>query len=213
MNANRGETINVHNYGFVRLIDWMGTDRDIVAAARVSYGAKSDHATILKRLKCETLAQAIAKHGIGLSENTDAWAQLEMLADFKLLQYLHKHKHVSPFEMCKIKFNIKMPIFVARQSYDLYKSLIAAGIAREQARIILPVGIYTEFVCCWDLNNLLKFFALRDDPHAQGEQAVARMCRPHGCESRTPTIDPPKPMNHFPSVVRMVELNSYATFD
>lgn len=33
----------------------------------------------------------------------------------------------------------------------------------------MPVGIYTEFICCWDLNNLLKFFALRDDPHAQGE--------------------------------------------
>ena len=54
-------------------------------------------------------------------------------------------------------------------AYGLYKWLLQAGVAREQARIVLPVGIYTEFISCWDLNNLLKFFALRDDPHAQGE--------------------------------------------
>lgn len=36
-------------------------------------------------------------------------------ADQKLLEYLFKNKHTSPFEMCKITFNIKMPIFVMRQ--------------------------------------------------------------------------------------------------
>lgn len=35
--------------------------------------------------------------------------------DKKLLNYLWKHKHTSPFEMCKIQFDIKMPIFVMRQ--------------------------------------------------------------------------------------------------
>lgn len=35
--------------------------------------------------------------------------------DRKLLFYLWKHKHTSPFEMCKITFNIKLPIFVMRQ--------------------------------------------------------------------------------------------------
>lgn len=35
--------------------------------------------------------------------------------DKKLLQYLWKNKHTSPFEMCKITLNIKMPIFVMRQ--------------------------------------------------------------------------------------------------
>lgn len=35
--------------------------------------------------------------------------------DDKLLRYLWKNKHTSPFEMCKITFNIKMPIFVMRQ--------------------------------------------------------------------------------------------------
>ena len=36
-------------------------------------------------------------------------------ADRKLLNYLFKNKHTSPFEMCKITFNVKMPIFVMRQ--------------------------------------------------------------------------------------------------
>ena len=36
-------------------------------------------------------------------------------ADKKLLHYLWKNKHTSPFEMVKIHLNIKMPIFVMRQ--------------------------------------------------------------------------------------------------
>ena len=35
--------------------------------------------------------------------------------DKALLSYLLRHKHTSPFEMCEIKFHIKMPIFIARQ--------------------------------------------------------------------------------------------------
>jgi len=35
--------------------------------------------------------------------------------DSKLINYLFKHKHTSPFEMVKFKFHVKAPIFVARQ--------------------------------------------------------------------------------------------------
>jgi thymidylate synthase (FAD) len=54
-------------------------------------------------------------------------------------------------------------------SYELYKSMIEAGIAREMARMVLPVNIYTECYSCWDLKNLLHFVALREDSHAQAE--------------------------------------------
>lgn len=211
----KGFTVKVHEFGFVRYIGQMGTDLDIVEAARISYQSPS---------KGEE-------------------------ADKKLLKYLFTHKHTSPFEMCKIKFNIKMPIFVMRQyvrhrmqnlnevsarytelpeeffiptqfrvqdtknrqssietdkdpawnqrcaadvasayqiAYSTYQRLLSQGVAREQARIVLPVGIYTEIYSCWDLNNLLKFFALRDDPHAQGEhqdfaramKEITRQCFP-----------------------------------
>ncbi len=57
----------------------------------------------------------------------------------------------------------------SRATYRCYERLLSHGVAKEMARLILPVNIYTEIYTTWDLNNLLKFFALRDDPHAQWE--------------------------------------------
>jgi thymidylate synthase (FAD) len=46
------------------------------------------------------------------------------------------------------------------------------GIARELARINLPVSFYTQWYWKIDLHNLLRFIALRADPHAQHEIRV-----------------------------------------
>lgn len=54
-------------------------------------------------------------------------------------------------------------------SFALYESMLTAGIAREMARMVLPVNIYTEIYVNCDLNNLIKFFNLRLDEHAQWE--------------------------------------------
>lgn len=35
--------------------------------------------------------------------------------DEALIRYLYRHRHMTPFEMCELKWNIKLPIFVARQ--------------------------------------------------------------------------------------------------
>jgi thymidylate synthase (FAD) len=56
-----------------------------------------------------------------------------------------------------------------QECYMLYTVMLKNGIAKEMARLILPVNIYTEIYCHWDLKNLLHFIALRDDPHAQWE--------------------------------------------
>lgn len=69
--------------GFVRLVDYMGSDNSIVQAARVSYNANN-------------------------KEHTQE-------SDAKLLNYLMKHQHTSPFEMCEITLHIKAPLFIARQ--------------------------------------------------------------------------------------------------
>ena len=37
------------------------------------------------------------------------------LQDKGLINYLMRHRHTTPFEMCEIKFHIKLPIFIARQ--------------------------------------------------------------------------------------------------
>lgn len=185
-------------HGYVRYINHLGTDQTIVEAARVSY-------------KAATKGEE---------------------ADHKLLDYLYKNRHTSPFEQCNITFNIKFPIFLMRQfvrhrtfklnevsarytklpdeffvpmawrrqntqgnkqgsyeendnhwqitqtdrasyvyeiAYKMYCNMIADGVAQEQARIVLPVGIYTEIYVNCDLHNLLHFFRLRSDPHAQQE--------------------------------------------
>jgi thymidylate synthase (FAD) len=193
---DKGFTIPVLDHGFVRYIDHMGTDSRICEAARLSYKSPSK------------------------GEEQDK----------KLLAYLWKNKHTSPFEMVKVTLNIKMPIFVMRQyvrhrmqnlnevsarytelpnefyvptkwrkqdtknkqgsvetteldhhalsfnlqrwndeAYDKYKLLLEMGVAREMARMVLPINIYTEIYACWDMKNLLHFISLRDDSHAQAE--------------------------------------------
>ncbi len=75
------EPFPVLDHGFVRVVDYMGSDSAVVQAARVSYG------TGTKRKR----------------------------QDAGLIRYLMRHWHTTPFEMCEIKFHVKLPIFVARQ--------------------------------------------------------------------------------------------------
>lgn len=208
---NKGYTIPCLDHGYVRYIDHLGDDKRIVESARISYASASKGDE----------------------------------ADKKLLEYLYKNKHTSPFEMVKVTLNIKMPIFVMRQyvrhrmqnlneisarytelpnefyipgtwrpqdtknkqgsivpdllwdpvvndgysclpdttaseclmhacehAYKTYQAMLKAGIAREMARMVLPVNIYTEIYTTWDLKNLLHFISLREDSHAQYEIQV-----------------------------------------
>ena len=56
-----------------------------------------------------------------------------------------------------------------KHSYEEYSSLIDEGIAREFARINLPLSLYTEWYWQIDLHNLFHFLKLRLDAHAQKE--------------------------------------------
>lgn len=53
-----------------------------------------------------------------------------------------------------------------------YRAAVAHGIGKELARINLPVSVFTEWYWELDLNNLLRFLALRMDKHAQKEIRV-----------------------------------------
>ena len=62
-------------------------------------------------------------------------------------------------------------------SLSLYKSLIDAGVCREQARGVLPQNLYTQYYGTTNLNNLLKFIDLRTHDGAQWEiRKVANAC-------------------------------------
>jgi thymidylate synthase (FAD) len=72
------------DHGFVRLVDFMGSDVSIARAARVSYDA--------------------------------AWrAGEDQKSDARLINYLWKNGHTSPFESVTCTFEVKAPIFVLRQ--------------------------------------------------------------------------------------------------
>lgn len=80
----KGYTIPVGNDGgYVKLVDWMGTDYSIVQAARASFSNQN------------------------IPEDKDK--------DKNLLFYLMRHKHMSPFEMCEIVFEIQIPMDIWRQ--------------------------------------------------------------------------------------------------
>ena len=77
------------------------------------------------------------------------------------------------------------------RSYTEYTALIDEGVARELARVNLPVSMYTEWYWQIDLHNLFHFLRLRMDPHAQKEIRayatamfeIARVVCPAACAS------------------------------
>ena len=75
----------------VTYIDAMGSDLSVVNAARVSFGKKADW------------------------EYHDSQTMRLAERDTKLIKYLAKHKHISPFGHAFVSFHIKAPIFIARQ--------------------------------------------------------------------------------------------------
>lgn len=214
----------------VKLIDVLGNDLNIVNSARVSYNMKKS-----------TLDSS----------------------DIKLLTYLAKNEHTSPFRHGIITFHVKCPEFVARQMYkhvvganftstdpvkdhgwnemsqryrevrdfytptewrrqssnskqgsdnelvpeseyvgriysealsnsiDAYRKLLDMGVAKEQARMILPLSCYTEFYWTASFQAIMNFIKLRTAADAQCEiriiagkiADITRKCFPYSYDA------------------------------
>lgn len=193
--------------GFLEILDKLGNDLTVVNSARVSFGKRK-------------------------TEYTDG--------DRKLVKFLVKNKHWSPFRHIIVQFHIKAPEFVMRQWYkhvvgiettsssmtkdhawneisgryvpvaDFYKpsnwraqsennkqasegsiekqdeatevfdnimqsiigsyeKLMELGVAKEQARLILPLNQYTEVYWTASFQAIMNFIELRDEATAQWE--------------------------------------------
>lgn len=71
-----------------------------------------------------------------------------------------------------------------QECWDKYQSMLNLGIAREVARNVLPVGIYTSFFATCNPRNLMQFLDLRLDPQAQYEiRQVAGQMETHFAET------------------------------
>ncbi len=55
------------------------------------------------------------------------------------------------------------------ESYRVYKELLNKGVARELARVVLPLSTYTQFYWTVNARSLMNFLSLRADSHAQWE--------------------------------------------
>ena len=194
----------------VKLVDKMGSDLSVVNAARVSFAKKHEE---------------FDKHN-----------------DERLIKYLAKHNHWSPFAHCSLQFHIRAPVFVARQMvkhqvglswnevsrryvddepefYDphmwrqrapdtkqgslmtavrnndivrktidnfnemvttIYNNLLEHEVAPEQARMILPQSMMTEWYWSGTLYAFARVCNLRTSRDAQWEtQSVAHEISKH----------------------------------
>jgi len=198
---------NVLDKGFIEVIDKLGNDLTVANSARVSFGKRKNEYD---------------------------------KADEKLVRYLAKHKHFSPFRHLVVQFHIKAPEFVMRQWYKhvvgvettsshstkdhawneisgryvpveeyyipenwrqqsednkqasfgsvkeqeeanetykkalqvtkhYYEKLLELGVAKEQARIMLPLSQYTEVYWTASFQAIVNFIELRDEPTSQWE--------------------------------------------
>jgi|TARA_R100000234_G_scaffold119465_2_gene102461 thymidylate synthase (FAD) len=210
---------DVLDKGFVEVLDKLGNDLSVVNSARVSFGKRKE-----------------------------TWDK----SDERLVTFLAKHKHFSPFRHLQVQFHIKAPEFVMRQWYkhvvgiettsssvtkdhawneisgryvpveefyipeiwrkqskdnkqasegeltevqnsraihayntaltttmNMYERLVKDyGVAKEQARVILPLSQYTEVYWTASFQAIMNFIELRDEPTAQYEiQQYARVLK------------------------------------
>ena len=192
----------------VTYVDHKGSDLSVVNAARVSFGKKSDW----------------------LPRVHNGEAKVLSAKDCRLIAYLAKHKHKSPFNHTFATFHVKAPIFVARQlqkheympwneisrryvddepefytptnwrgrsedkkqgssgeiftdvspnyaytaARETYRNLLMDGVAPEQARMVLPQSMMTEWYWSGTLHAFEKMCGLRlkDDVQEETRQVA-----------------------------------------
>ena len=193
----------------VTYIDHMGSDLTVVNSARVSFGKKSQ----------------LVEGGIKQDEQGDYLEMVLSDRDTKLIRYLAKHKHISPFGHAFASFHVKAPIFVARQlvkhkflrwneisrryvdedpefyfpltwrgrsadkkqgsegevksNFNInyhtmaalkgYQQMLDEGVAPEQARMVLPQSMMTEWYWSGSLDAFADMCNLRCKPDTQAE--------------------------------------------
>lgn len=196
------DAIKCLDKGFVRLVDSMGGDDAIVQAARVSYGKGTQkvsqdrglirylmrhrHTTPFEMVEfkfhCKmpifVARQWVRHRTANINEYSMRYSEARdefYYPDKKNIQFqsaLNKQGRAGEVpEELKDKV-LKYFQEISERSFEIYNELNDAGIARELARAILPVNIYTEWYWKNDLHNLLHFIGLRSDSHAQYEIRV-----------------------------------------
>jgi len=194
-----GVKVPVLSHGFVVLVDYMGNDAAIVQAARVSYGqgtktVRDDRGLIrylmrhrhttpfemvefkfLVRLPIFVARQWIRHRTASVNEYS---ARYSVVPDEYEVPPADEVRHQSernrqgrgdPLSAEVVdRFRTDLER-ISKDAYATYTTALDAGVARETARLVLPVAYYTQWYWKTNLHNLFHFLSLRLDPHAQEE--------------------------------------------
>ena len=230
----------------VTYIDHMGTDLSVVNAARVSFAKKSEWE--IQHVSCEEYEDGDFSQWTVAEEFTSPYYGFSLRrlgsGDAKLINYLAKHNHWTPFGHTAVTLHVKAPLFVARQlgkhqvglvwnevsrryvddepefyvpdvwrkraenvkqgssdepaashvqtpystrAYGVclnnYHYLLEQGVCPEQARMVLPQSMMTEWYWTGSIAAFSRVCKLRLDSHTQQEtreiaQQISRVIKP-----------------------------------
>lgn len=189
------EPIRVLDHGFVRLVDFMGGDEAVVQAARVSLGQGTkgperdkalidyllshrhetpfEHSVFKFHVRCPIfVARQWFRHRIA-SYNEISGRYTQLKYEFYLPERLRRQVS-RDYQYEELPPETADPLIRKMSehyeaSYHLYQQLLEAGVARELARIVLPLALYTEFYWTVNARALMNFLSLRAEAHAQQE--------------------------------------------
>ncbi len=199
LDAILGHPFKVLDDGFVRVVDYMGTDSSIVQAARVSYGVgtkrvREDRALIRYLLRhAHTTPFEMCDIKLHVRVPMDIWRQWIRHRTASVNEYSTRYSVAidsaqgTPADEWRMQssgnrqgsegvIDLELGEMLTTQeaelhrlSREVYDHRLELGVAREQARKDLPLSTYTEAYWKTNLHNLLHFLALRMDDHAQFE--------------------------------------------
>lgn len=179
----------------VDLIDSMGSDRTVVDAARVSFNKISEkfsekdiklikyladhnhwspfaHCFVSFRIQAPIfVARQLQKHTVGLAWNEVSRRYVDSDPEFYIPDTWRKRaenvKQGSSDELADVD-NIKVTNAI-EASLKLYLGLLKDGVCPEQARMVIPQSMMTEWIWSGSLYAFARVCKLRLDPHTQKE--------------------------------------------
>lgn len=189
--------VKVLDHGFVRLTEHIGGDASVVSAARVSHGESSKGEAADKKLIQYMLtnshftpfehnlftfhvklpifvARQWIRHRIGVSFNEISARYTEMDDTFYVPEKWRgqdtKNRQGSAGAALTPDYVLSSILDDNnKETMKRYRLLLEHGVAREMARMVLPVNLYTEWYFTCNARSLMNFIQLRSEQHAQFE--------------------------------------------
>lgn len=194
-----GKSFNVLDDGFIRVIDYMGSDESIVQAARISYGKGTKkinedrglirylmrhmHTTPFEmceiklhvRLPMDCWRQWIRHRTANVNEYSTRYsiaidsAQKTKKNEWRIQSTSNKQGSEDFLDASVGAMLSEKEKIIQQQIREMYEERVKYNVAKEQARKDLPLSTYTEAYWKIDLGNLFHFLELRMDIHSQYE--------------------------------------------